>query len=69
MSTFSGSCCNHVDKELYNPKEPDRKRKWRTILSFECDGVFIYSFNGKVYKDNNFFVGKEYLIDFVKKLI
>jgi type II restriction enzyme len=58
-----------VDQELFNPQKPNKKRKWRIILPFECDGVFIYSFNGKVYKEKNFFVGKDYLVDFIRKLL
>lgn len=57
-----------TDQELYNPEKPKKKRKWRTILPFECDGVFIYSFKGKVYKEENFFVGEDYLLDFIRRL-
>ncbi len=57
-----------VDKELFNPNKPNSKRKWKTILSFECDGVFIYSFDGKVYNEGKFFVGKDYLFEFFRKL-
>lgn len=58
-----------TDKELFNPKEPERKRKWRIILTFECDGVFIYSYDGKLYKEDKFYVGKDYLVEYIKKLI
>ncbi|RUM62060.1 MAG: hypothetical protein DSY59_00855 [Persephonella sp.] len=58
-----------VDKELFNPVEPKRKRKWRIILPHECDAVFIYSYKGKVYKENNFYVGDEYLKDYIRRLL
>lgn len=58
-----------VDKELFNPKKPENKRKWRIILPYECDGVFIYSYKGKIYKDNNFYVGDEYLKEYIKNLV
>ena len=57
-----------IDQELYNPQKPKKKRKWRIILSFECDGVFIYSFKGKIYEEKNFFVGEDYLLDFIRRL-
>ncbi|GAB6075363.1 BsaWI family type II restriction enzyme [Desulfurobacterium crinifex] len=57
-----------VDQELYNPEKPEKRRKWRIILPFECDAVFVYSFDGKVYEEEKFFVGKNYLLDFIKKL-
>lgn len=52
-----------VDKELFDPTKPEKKRKWRIIL------VFIYSYEGKKYKENNFHVGKEYLKNYIKKLL
>lgn len=58
-----------VDEELFDKNNPGKKRKWRNILSFECDGVFVYSLPGREYKDGKFFVGKEYLIDFIKSLV
>lgn len=62
-----------VDQELFKPSEikrkPKRKRKWRIILPYECDAVFVYSYLGKVYRENNFFVGDEYLKDYIKALI
>jgi len=57
-----------VDNELFEPRNPTKKKKWRRILPFECDAVFIYSFDGKVYKEDKFFVGKDYLIEFIKNL-
>lgn len=57
-----------VDKELYNPSNPDNKRKWRVILPYECDAVFVYGYKGRVYEDEKFFVGDEYLIEYIKKL-
>lgn len=56
-----------VDKELYNEKNEDNKRKWRIILSFECSAVFVYGYEGKKYEDNNFFVGNEYLKEYIIK--
>ncbi len=57
-----------VDKELFNPEKPERKRKWRIILPYECDSVFIYSFKGKVYEEEKFYVGNEYLLEYIKDL-
>lgn len=58
-----------VDKELFKPTEPKRKRKWRIILDYECDAVFIYSYRGKVYKENSFYVGDEYLKEYIRELL
>ncbi len=57
-----------VDRELFNPENPQKKRKWRIILPYECDAVFVYSYKGKVYKEDNFYVGIEYLEEFIKNL-
>ncbi len=57
-----------VDKELFNEKFLDKKRKWRIILPYECDGVFIYSYENKKYHEGNFYVGADYLIEYVRKL-
>ncbi|WP_456465923.1 BsaWI family type II restriction enzyme [Persephonella sp.] len=57
-----------VDKELYNPESPENKRKWRVILPYECYAVFVYSYEGKVYEENNFYVGMEYFKEFIKNL-
>ncbi|MEM3423123.1 MAG: BsaWI family type II restriction enzyme [Nitrososphaeria archaeon] len=58
-----------VDKELYNENNPFKRRKWRVILPYECDAVFVVSYEGKVFEDDNFYVGKDYLIKYVKKLL
>ena len=62
-----------VDKELFKIEELERKlkrkRKWRIILPYECDAVFVYSYPGKVYRENNFYVGEEYLKEYIKKLL
>ncbi len=57
-----------VDEELFDPKLPEKKRKWRVILPYECDSVFVYSYKGEVYKEEKFFVGKDYLIEYIKSL-
>ncbi len=61
-----------VDRELFKPeeleKEIKKKRKWRIILPHECDSVFIYSFKGKKYAEEKFFVGDEYLIEYIRNL-
>lgn len=59
------------DKELFNLENPNpkRKRKWRIILPYECDAVFIYSYPGKVYEDGNFYVGHEYLINYIRSFL
>ncbi len=54
---------------MFNLENPEKKRKWRIILPFKCDGVFVYKFSGKVYKEKNFYVGEEYLKEFVKALL
>lgn len=54
-----------VDHELFDPENPQKKRKWRVILPCEFEKVFIYSYGGKVYKEGNLLVGKDYLIEWV----
>lgn len=58
-----------VDKELFNPQNPENKRKWRVILPFESDGVFVYSYDGKLYEEHKFYVGKDYLLEYIKSLV
>jgi len=62
-----------VDKELFKGEEIEkkqkRKRKWRIILPYECDAVFIYSYPDRLYKEDNFYVGEEYLKDYIKSLL
>jgi type II restriction enzyme len=57
-----------VDKELFNPNKPENKRKWRKILPYECDAVFIYSYKGKIYNEGNFYVGDDYLKEYIRNL-
>lgn len=57
-----------TDKELYDEQNEHKKRKWRVILPYECDAVFIYSYSGKKYKENKFYVGLDYLIEFIVSL-
>jgi len=57
-----------VDKELFDENNPEKRRKWRIILPYECDSVFVYSYENKVYKEEKFFVGKDYLIEYIKSL-
>jgi len=57
-----------VDNELFDLNKPEKKRKWRIILPYECDSVFVYSYEGKVYEEQKFFVGKNYLIEYIKSL-
>lgn len=56
-----------VDKELYDENNPTKKNKWRIILPYECDAVFICT-EGKKCKDKNFYVGTEYLVEFIRNL-
>lgn len=58
-----------VDKELFNKDDPFKKRKWRIILPYECDAVFVINYEGKVFEENNFYVGKDYLIEYIKNLL
>ena len=58
-----------VDKEIFDPQNPTKKRKWRIILPCEFEKVFVYSYEGKVFEENNFYVGKDYFIEWVKSLI
>jgi len=58
-----------VDKEIFNPLRPHAKRKWKIILSCELEKVFVYSYEGKVYKKGNLFVGKDYLLEWIAELI
>lgn len=58
-----------VDKELYDKNNPFKRRKWRVILPYECDAVFVVNYDGKVFKENDFYVGKDYLIEYIKKLL
>ncbi|MEM5855032.1 MAG: hypothetical protein QW472_01770 [Candidatus Aenigmatarchaeota archaeon] len=46
-----------------------KEKKWQVILPYECDAVFVVSYNGKVFEDDNFYVGKDYLIEYIKKLL
>jgi len=57
-----------VDNELFNPKNPEKRKKWRNILTAELDGVFVIKDNIE-YEDDKFKVGKKYLINFIKDLI
>ncbi len=61
-------CTPDVNKELFDPENPNKKRKWRIILPHECDSVFVYSYEGKVFKEKNFYVGKKYLIEYIKHI-
>ena len=58
-----------VDNELFDLNQPEKKRKWRIILPYECDAVFVYSYEGKVYEEDNFYVFDEYLKGYVKSLV
>jgi len=58
-----------VDNEIFDPQNPTKKRKWRIILPCEFEKVFIYSYGGKVFKEGNLYVGKDYLIDWAKSLL
>ena len=61
------------DKELFDPKNPGKKRKWRKILPHETDGVFVIDCDMKnderIYKDVKFFVGNAYFRKFVKSVV
>ena len=57
-----------VNRELFDPEKPERKRKWRVILPCEFERVFVYSFKGKVFKEGNFYVGEDYFIEWVLSL-
>jgi type II restriction enzyme len=58
-----------VDKELFDPSKPNKKRKWRVILPCEFEKVFIYSYEGKKFKEGNLEVGKDYFKEWAKSLI
>ena len=58
-----------VDNELFDLNQPEKKRKWRIILPYECDAVFVYSYESKVYEEDNFYVFDEYLKGYVKSLV
>lgn len=59
------------DQELFKPNNPDKKNKWRSILTAEMDGVFVIKENEEweYGKEENFKVGKRYLIEFIRSLI
>lgn len=57
------------DKELFDPEDPTKHKKWRVILQYEMDHVFIIGDTKKTYQDNNFSVGNPYLVDYVKSLL
>lgn len=57
-----------VDNELFNPKEPNKRKKWRIILTAELDGVFVIK-DDIEYEEGNFKVGKKHLINFIKELL
>ena len=58
-----------VDKEIFDPQNPTKRRKWRIILPCEFEKVFIYSYDGKIFNEGNLYVGKDYFIEWVKSLI
>jgi len=59
------------DQELFKPDNPDKRNKWRSILTAERDGVFVIKENEEweYGKEENFKVGKRYLIEFIRSLI
>jgi len=57
-----------VDNELFDPKHPDKKNKWRIILTAELDGIFVIR-DDMEYEDGKFKVGREYLINFIRELV
>jgi len=58
-----------VDKEIFDPSKPNHKNKWRVILPCEFEKVFVYSYEGKVYRDGNLLVGKDYLVEWGLELL
>ncbi len=58
-----------VDKELFDPKNPEKERKWRIILLSECNAVFVYNRKDGNYNKNNFYVGNKYLEEYIKRFI
>jgi type II restriction enzyme len=59
------------DQELFDPRNPTKKNKWRSILTAEMDGVFVINEENKEleYEEQNFKVGKRYFIEFIKSLL
>lgn len=62
------------DKELFKPNEPERRNKWRSILTAEMDGVFVVKEKedkdiAYTYEEEFFKVGRKHLIDFIRREI
>ena len=59
------------DNELFKPHEPQKRNKWRSILTAEMDGVFVVKEGNEniEYEEPFFKVGKRHLIRFVKAQI
>ena len=56
------------DNELFKPNRPHAQRKWRTILENEMDAVFVID-KAPLFKSRDFYVGNEYLKNYVRKLL
>lgn len=59
-----------VDQELLEIEKPTKVKKWRNILTYETDGVFVWT--DKIIQEkteDRFYIGKEKLIQFIEKLI
>lgn len=58
------------DNELFKPNEPQKRNKWRSILTAEMDGVFVIKEDKDIeYQEPFFKVGKCHLIDFIRDQI
>ncbi|ADQ47340.1 hypothetical protein Calkro_2540 [Caldicellulosiruptor kronotskyensis 2002] len=62
------------DEELFKPNNPEKRNKWRSILTAEMDGVFVVKEEEEKdiaynYEEEFFKVGRKYLVDFIKKVV
>jgi len=56
------------DFELYNPGNPYKQTKWRTILENEMDAVFVID-KGPPFKSRSFYVGNDHLNNYIRELL
>ncbi|ADO44629.1 conserved hypothetical protein [Hydrogenobacter thermophilus TK-6] len=56
------------DFELYNPDNPYKQAKWRTILENEMAAVFVID-KGPPFKSRNFYVGNDHLKNCIRELL
>jgi coproporphyrinogen III oxidase-like Fe-S oxidoreductase len=58
---------NHLKKNYF--KALKKQYLFDVDSEMEFETVFIFGYKGKVFKDKNFFVGNEYLKEWIKKVV